>query len=123
MRYAHCSINLRLAHSLSLYRLLRLQIFTSTPPWGVLPDNRIYQLVVREDCRPDRPDEELEESVGLTDQIWAIIDHAWDKESRLRPSFEQIVTMWQYPVSGEYSRITPFCVEGELTSTLPDILF
>ena len=26
----------------------------STPPWGVLSENHIYQLVVREGDRPDR---------------------------------------------------------------------
>ncbi|KAF9029714.1 kinase-like protein, partial [Hymenopellis radicata] len=62
------------------------EIFTSTLPWGVLPEKHIYQLVVYEDTRPDRPDPILEARVGLTSDIWGIMEEAWHHEARLRPS-------------------------------------
>ncbi|KAF9029710.1 hypothetical protein BDZ89DRAFT_1159683 [Hymenopellis radicata] len=71
------------------------EIFTSTLPWGVLPEKHIYQLVVYEDSRPDRPDPILEARVGLTNDIWGIMEEAWHHEARLRPSFDIIVRLWQ----------------------------
>jgi hypothetical protein len=67
----------------------------STPPWGVLSESHIYQLVVREGDRPDRLDPDVEQKHGLTDRIWAIIEASWQKEATLRPNFSQIVESWQ----------------------------
>jgi hypothetical protein len=81
------------------YRLFqhskRPQILTSAPPWGVLAENHIYQLVVREGDRPDRLDSNIEQKYGLTDKIWGIIEASWQKEATLRPTFNQIVELWQ----------------------------
>jgi hypothetical protein len=70
------------------------QIFTSSPPWGVLAESHIYQLVVREDERPDRQDPDATLSRGLSDRIWGIMKAAWQKESHLRPAFPHIVDSW-----------------------------
>lgn len=78
-----------------LMTLMLSKVFTSTLPWGVLSEKHIYQLVVYEDSRPDRPDPILEARVGLSDDIWGIIDEAWHHEARLRPSFDIIVRLWQ----------------------------
>jgi hypothetical protein len=51
--------------------------------------------VVRKNERPDRPDSELEQKVGLSNKIWETIEAAWRKEVRLRPSFSQIVQVWR----------------------------
>ncbi|KAK0451328.1 uncharacterized protein EV420DRAFT_1560346 [Desarmillaria tabescens] len=71
------------------------ELFTSTLPWGVLPEKHIYRLVVYENSRPDRPDPTIEARAGLTDHIWGIIEESWHKESRLRPSFDIIIQLWQ----------------------------
>jgi len=71
------------------------QIFTSTPPWGVLSESHIYQLVVRENDRPDRPEPKIEQKHGLTGSIWGIMEASWHKEATLRPTFTQIVNLWQ----------------------------
>ncbi|KAJ6589090.1 hypothetical protein B0H19DRAFT_1102869 [Mycena capillaripes] len=60
-----------------------LEIFTSKAPWGVLQEKQIFRLLVREDSRPDRPDEDF----GLTDHIWGLMEECWHRESRLRPTF------------------------------------
>jgi hypothetical protein len=69
----------------------------SAPPWGVLPNNHIYQLVVREDDRPDRLDLDFERKRGLTDQIWETIEAAWQKDANLRPTFANIINSWEIP--------------------------
>ncbi|KDQ55609.1 hypothetical protein JAAARDRAFT_324033 [Jaapia argillacea MUCL 33604] len=76
------------------FAMSAFEIFTSAPPWGVLSETQIYQLVVREGDRPDRPEPEVEDKVGLTDRIWEVIEVAWRKESRLRPTFAQVLEMW-----------------------------
>ncbi|THU79848.1 hypothetical protein K435DRAFT_874991 [Dendrothele bispora CBS 962.96] len=43
---------------------------------------------------PDRPDHALCVKVELTDVIWDVIVQSWDKEPRLRPSFDIVVRMW-----------------------------
>ncbi len=61
----------------------------------MLPEKHIYQLVVYENSRPDRPDPTVGARVGLTDHIWGIIEESWHKESRLRPSFDIIIRLWK----------------------------
>jgi hypothetical protein len=63
----------------------------------VLSESHIFQLVVREDDRPDRLDRDFEQKRGLTDQIWKIIEAAWRKDGNLRPTFTQIVGYWYSP--------------------------
>ncbi len=60
---------------------LHLQIFTSVLSWGALSEKHIYQLVVYENTRPERPDEPQ-----LTDDLWNIIEGSWHHEPRSRPS-------------------------------------
>jgi hypothetical protein len=85
--------------------LTRCQIFTSTQPWGVLSEKHIFQLVVREGERPERPDPAVEARSGLTNHIWEVIETAWQQESRLRPNFEQLLAMW--PNSSVFEPQTP----------------
>lgn len=59
----------------------------------MLSDDHIYQLVVREDARPDRMS--LASRNGLTDQIWQIMEEAWQKDANLRLTFGQIAKLWE----------------------------
>ncbi|KAF7290544.1 Protein kinase domain-containing protein [Mycena indigotica] len=61
-----------------------LEIYTSTPPWGILTEKQIFRLVVQQDTRPDRPDEDF----GLTDHTWSVMEECWSRVSRLRPTFD-----------------------------------
>ncbi|KAJ6510423.1 kinase-like domain-containing protein, partial [Mycena sanguinolenta] len=65
------------------WAMCALEIFTSKAPWGILTEKQIFRLVVRQDSRPDRPDEDF----GLTDHIWGVMEECWHRESRLRPTF------------------------------------
>ncbi|KAJ8094614.1 hypothetical protein PM082_010620 [Marasmius tenuissimus] len=82
------------------FAMCALEIFTSMPPWGVLPEKHIVRMVVHEDARPDRPDYGQALRVGLQDQMWDIIEEAWHKEARMRPTFDIIVRLWQAACSG-----------------------
>jgi hypothetical protein len=76
------------------YKFILFQIFTGIPPWGVLAEKLIFQLVVRENERPERPEAMISERVGLTTPIWEMIESAWHKESVLRPTFQQLASVW-----------------------------
>lgn len=69
-------------------------VFTSAPPWGVLSEKHIYQLVVYEHGRPDRPDQQIANRVGLTDDLWSLINECWNKEAGLRPTLDTVVQLW-----------------------------
>lgn len=59
-------------------------------PWGMLSEKHVYQLIVYENARPDRPEPDIEAQVGLTTDLWNIIENAWHPEARVRPSFNII---------------------------------
>lgn len=67
----------------------------SIAPWGVLSDTHIYQLVVREDERPERIDLDLERKRGLTERTWEIMEFCWQKNAAMRPKFIQVAEMWR----------------------------
>ncbi len=71
-----------------------IQVFTSKRPWGAISDDRIYQLVVKEDERPDRPEPDPWGNEIIPDGIWDIMKKAWAKESRARPDFVKIISLW-----------------------------
>ncbi|KAJ6617916.1 kinase-like domain-containing protein [Mycena sp. CBHHK59/15] len=73
------------------WAMCALEIFGGQPPWGILSEKQIFRLVVREDCRPDRPDEDN----GLTDHIWGLMEECWHRESRLRPTFDILAQLLQ----------------------------
>ncbi|KAJ7640158.1 hypothetical protein B0H17DRAFT_1023203 [Mycena rosella] len=73
------------------WAMTALEIFTSKAPWGILSEKQIFRLVVRQDSRPDRPDEDF----GITDHIWGIMEECWHRESRLRPTFDILVQLLQ----------------------------
>ncbi|KAJ8085539.1 hypothetical protein PM082_004357 [Marasmius tenuissimus] len=77
------------------FAMCAYELFSSTPPWGVLSEKRVYRLVVQDNLRPDRPDSKIGKENGLDSTIWGIIEEAWAVEPRLRPNFDIILRMWQ----------------------------
>ncbi|CAE6410180.1 unnamed protein product [Rhizoctonia solani] len=73
------------------WAMTTLEIFTEQPPFGYINGiDIIYHLVVREKQRPDRPEPEVGLARGLTDDIWFLINKAWDQDPQLRPTFKQL---------------------------------
>ncbi|KAK7032124.1 hypothetical protein VNI00_013298 [Paramarasmius palmivorus] len=93
------------------FAMCAYEIFTSLPPWGVLPEKHIIRMVCHEDVRPDRPDPTLSIRVGLTDQIWDIVEESWHKEARMRPTFDIVVRLWQAACNGSISSPPAPCLE------------
>jgi len=52
-------------------------------------------------------DSDTEQKCGLTDQIWGIMEAAWQKEARLRPPFNRIVETWYSQAVEDPPMISP----------------
>lgn len=76
------------------------QMYTMAAPWGFLPDTQIYQLVTRENERPDRPIN-TDSPYPMTDFEWTTIEAAWNAVPTARPTFTYIVAkISEYAQSG-----------------------
>ncbi|KAG8871157.1 hypothetical protein FRB97_008934 [Tulasnella sp. 331] len=71
------------------FAICMYEMYIQGPPWGFLSDTQVYQLVVREGERPDRPDEDVNHP--LRDHEWGIVESAWNVNPATRPTFKQIV--------------------------------
>ncbi|KAG8721989.1 hypothetical protein FRC08_008085 [Ceratobasidium sp. 394] len=101
------------------FAMTAFEVFSSTPPWGILSSAHIYQLVVRENERPDRP-----ESDYPTDPQWSLIERAWHREARARPTFEFIARNWpledaESPSSPNTNTIEPYSPDTPALSPTP----
>ncbi|KAG8990599.1 hypothetical protein FRB94_010496 [Tulasnella sp. JGI-2019a] len=77
------------------FAMVMYEMYTMGPPWGFLSDSQVYQLVVREGERPDRPDEDA--THPLSDYHWGIVETAWNVNPSTRPKFSQIVSNLSQP--------------------------
>ena len=59
------------------------KIFTNETPMGELVYSDFLELVVRQDVRPERPDDE--DAPQLSDAAWALAEQCWAKDPKHRP--------------------------------------
>ena len=86
---------------LSCFLNHRFQIYSDEGPWQSLPEEQLFQVVVIEGDRPDRPLGLSESARGLTGKIWIIIEQAWAQDPNARPTFSDIVTKFMNLISQE----------------------
>jgi WD40 repeat protein len=60
------------------------QIYSNETPLAELNFSEFVELVVRQDVRPERPDEES--APQLSDAIWELVDQCWVKDPKHRPT-------------------------------------
>ena len=86
-------------------------------PFGPTDESLLYELVVREGERPERPEGS---EVGLTDAIWSLMERSWASNPYQRPSASDVrdetVQFVGSPSSDSVSEIPPsFDVEQTLS--------
>ena len=54
-------------------------------PLGHINYADFFELVVRQDVRPERPDDEDEDASQLSDAVWELAERCWVKDPKLRP--------------------------------------
>ncbi|KAF8326526.1 kinase-like domain-containing protein, partial [Cantharellus anzutake] len=74
------------------FGMCMFDVLTSERPWGNLPYDRIRQLVVEQDKRPNRPEGEAWDIRTIPDDIWNLLRRAWVRVERARPGFAEIIS-------------------------------
>ncbi|KAG8901647.1 hypothetical protein FRC01_009784, partial [Tulasnella sp. 417] len=77
------------------FAMTAYEIFTLALPWGILSDTQIYQLMIREGERPDRP--ESSDPSAIADRDWQVLQDAWAVDPNARPTFAQIAARMLAP--------------------------
>ena len=67
----------------------RWQVLTGTPPFAGQQGPELACQVVLEGKRPPRPNGS--ESLGITDEIWALLELCWAKDASSRPAVNDVV--------------------------------
>jgi hypothetical protein len=76
---------------LIVYNLRRVQVFTGQVPF---PENERSYIVIRkvaEGGRPPRPPKSTK--LGLSDELWAVVQSSWSHEATDRPSLSTFVEL------------------------------
>jgi len=60
------------------------QIFTNETPLGELAFSQFIELVVEQNVRPERPDDE--DAPQLSDALWELVEKCWVKDPKSRPT-------------------------------------
>jgi len=61
-----------------------LEIYTNETPMGELSHSDFLEIVVRQDIRPERPDNE--DAPWLSDAVWELTEKCWVKDPKHRPT-------------------------------------
>jgi hypothetical protein len=68
-----------------------LQIFADKVPFDTIPDIVLYDFVVKQRKRLERPADKVTEQRGLTDGMWALQRSSSDPDPGRRPTFSTMV--------------------------------
>ena len=79
------------------FGMLAVEIFTGKTPF-VGQENGAVVLQILRGVRPKMPDNAQE--VGLTVEMWKLIESCWQQNPKKRPSIGEIVVRWQGFVQG-----------------------
>ncbi|KIO27796.1 hypothetical protein M407DRAFT_232189 [Tulasnella calospora MUT 4182] len=77
------------------FAMTAYEIFTSNQPWGILSVSQIFQLLVREEERPDRP--ESSDPLAIQDRDWHVLQSCWGTDPSSRPTFAQVSALLLAP--------------------------
>jgi len=107
----------RLAPPVDIYAwaMTAYELFTGLVPFGATDESLLYELVVREEERPERPDQQTAAEVGLTEEMWLLIERSWASNAQLRPSAPDIAEFTktvQKPSSDPFSFSPPSGTSG-----------
>jgi len=74
------------------FAMLAVEVLTGVPPLaGRRPAKAAYDIL--EGCRPDMP--ENAQAVGLTVEMWKLLESCWHQDPEERPTMEVVVRRWR----------------------------
>jgi len=91
------------------FGMLAVEVFAGEMPFGG-QTNAVVALYILRGHRPEMP--ENAQAVGLTREIWKLLQRCWHRNPEKRPTMEEIVKRWEKFVenSSDDSTPVPECV-------------
>ena len=95
------------------FGMFAVEVFTGKIPFGE-QKNEAVVLRISEGGRPEMP--ENAQAVGLTGEIWALLESCWQHDPKKRPTMEEVVMRWEKFVenSNEDKNLFLKCVQISL---------
>jgi len=97
------------------FGMLAVEVFTGKLPFG---EQRSEAVVLRisQGGRPEMPEAAQAVAVGLTGEIWKLLESCWQQNPEERPTMEEIVRRWERFVenSNDDGNSFPECVQISL---------
>jgi len=74
------------------FGMFAVEVFTGKIPFGE-QKNEAVVLRISRGGRPEMP--ENAQAVGLTDEIWKLLESCWQQNPKKRPTMEEVVRRWE----------------------------
>ena len=74
------------------FAMLAVEVFTGKIPFEE-QRNEMVALRISEGGRPEMPKDALE--VGLTDEVWKLLESCWQRDPKKRPTMGEVVRRWE----------------------------
>ena len=74
------------------FAMVVVEVFTGKIPFGE-EKNEAVVLRISQGGRPEMP--ENARAVGLTRDIWKLLESCWQQDTRKRPTIEEVMRKWQ----------------------------
>ena len=96
------------------FAMFAIEVFTGKIPFEE-QKNEAVVLRISQGGRPEMP--ENAQAVGLTDEMWKILDSCWQQNPKKRPTMEEVVRRWQKLVEHDNNNsVVTECVQIVNTS-------
>lgn len=105
------------------FAMFSVEVFTGRIPFEN-EKNEAVVLLIFQGSRPEMP--ENAQAVGLTGEMWKLLESCWHQNPRKRPTMEEVVRRWQKLVgyNNDGNHVVTECVQIDLgLLTSPSVPF
>ena len=74
------------------FAMLSVEVFTGKKPFDDRKNEAVVVSILR-GTRPEMPKDA--QAVGLTGEMWNLLESCWQKDPEKRPTMEEVVRRWQ----------------------------
>ena len=80
------------------FAMFAVEVFTGKVPFPEEPPAMASSRMLKGE-RPEMPQDA--EQIGVTDEIWALLERCWQQDPKKRPTMKKVVRKWQRFVDSE----------------------
>jgi serine/threonine protein kinase len=103
------------------FGMFAVEVFTGKIPFEE-QKNETVVLRISQGGRPTMPEDA--QAVGLTTEIWSVLESCWNQNPKKRPTMQEVVRRWQRFVGNEDDlNIFPECVQTALVAPSSSVTF